>query len=661
MKRFLSLAVAALVVASLGAAAGAKPLRARPAGKRLPAITKTARDDLSAALAEGRISPAKYALERAKALFQLGEVRAQYGDVDRADPRAATLILRDLALRSTELSGTDADEAEAILARPEDGPTGSVVGTGWSSSATEAPEVCTAHLCVHYVTNTGDQASQTWASTVATTFEEVWAKEIDAMGFRAPPGDGNQGENAKVDIYLENLEGDYLYGYCGVEDVSVPPWSHPAYCGVDNDYATFSGALTPTEILQVTAAHEFFHAIQFGYDVAEDSWMNESSATWMEEQVYSPVDDNRQYIDNSMTKPQVPADSFGGVGGAPDTFQYGQWIWWQYLSQAFGRGIVKEIWDRLDAAGSAPDDYSIQGMTNVLATKGAGNDFLSRFADFGAVNAKPSAFYTEGSQAPTFYKNAPREKTHTLGAAVTGSVTNADHLTNRYISFRPQDGTAATEKLTVSVNMSNTANGSRATLVAFPTGGGAATFTPMTLSADGAGQQTIDDFGSMTEVVLVLTNASNRFTGCNKLAQERNTCGSPQDDNQAFAYSGTLGATAVDPGEPGSGGGGGGAPVFSNMRAKPGTFKAGSEKTKVSFSVNEGLAQLKAIIAKKSGQKLAVLLLSGVDSAGSYCCITWNGRDAQGRKVDPGRYVIKLVGTDSDGLVGKAQVTVTVT
>jgi hypothetical protein len=37
--------------------------------------------------------------------------------------------------------------------------------------------------------------------------------------------------------------------------------------------------------LKVTAAHEFFHAVQFAYDIGEDGWLMESTATWMEEHV----------------------------------------------------------------------------------------------------------------------------------------------------------------------------------------------------------------------------------------------------------------------------------------------------------------------------------------------------------------------------------------
>ena len=47
---------------------------------------------------------------------------------------------------------------------------------------------------------------------------------------------------------------------------------------------------------QVTAAHEFFHAIQFAYDYGEDAWMLEATATWMEERVFDKVNDNRQYL-----------------------------------------------------------------------------------------------------------------------------------------------------------------------------------------------------------------------------------------------------------------------------------------------------------------------------------------------------------------------------
>ena len=45
-----------------------------------------------------------------------------------------------------------------------------------------------------------------------------------------------------------------------------------AYCVLDNDFSAAEfGYPDPTLPLRVTAAHEFFHAIQFAYDLYEDA------------------------------------------------------------------------------------------------------------------------------------------------------------------------------------------------------------------------------------------------------------------------------------------------------------------------------------------------------------------------------------------------------
>ena len=46
-------------------------------------------------------------------------------------------------------------------------------------------------------------------------------------------------------------------------------------------------AHTPLENLEVTAAHELFHAVQFAYDYDEDAWFMEATATWAEDEVYT--------------------------------------------------------------------------------------------------------------------------------------------------------------------------------------------------------------------------------------------------------------------------------------------------------------------------------------------------------------------------------------
>ena len=59
---------------------------------------------------------------------------------------------------------------------------------------------------------------------------------------------------------------------------------------MDDDYA---GQADPIAAMQVTAAHEYNHVLQFAYDAAQDTWMAESTAVWMEDRVH---DAGRQYL-----------------------------------------------------------------------------------------------------------------------------------------------------------------------------------------------------------------------------------------------------------------------------------------------------------------------------------------------------------------------------
>ena len=69
------------------------------------------------------------------------------------------------------------------------------------------------------------------------------------------------------------------------------------YLVLDNDYSPFEFPGTkPIQDLQVTFAHEYNHILQFGYDAFQDPWFAESTATWMEDQVYNGIDDYLRYV-----------------------------------------------------------------------------------------------------------------------------------------------------------------------------------------------------------------------------------------------------------------------------------------------------------------------------------------------------------------------------
>ena len=71
--------------------------------------------------------------------------------------------------------------------------------------------------------------------------------------------------------------------------------------------------------MQVTAAHEYFHAVQFAYDFFEDGWFMEATATWAEDELYDSVNDNVNYLDRGQIGTEL-AGSFAGPRHALDGF-----------------------------------------------------------------------------------------------------------------------------------------------------------------------------------------------------------------------------------------------------------------------------------------------------------------------------------------------------
>src|SRR5690606_1678405 len=147
------------------------------------------------------------------------------------------------------------------------------------------------------------------------------------------------------------------YGYCTTDGKT----DRAAYCVIDDDFAEFAGA--PEKSLRVTAAHEFFHAVQFAYRVFYDYWLMEGTAAWVEDEIYDHINDNLQYLNRSALRfPDVPLDTVRPVDSThPQDFNwvYGSWIWWRFLTEYFGPdgrrdpSVVRQIWERLAADGPA--------------------------------------------------------------------------------------------------------------------------------------------------------------------------------------------------------------------------------------------------------------------------------------------------------------------
>jgi hypothetical protein len=562
--------VAALVV-SVAPSASARDGRAsrRPATdvtvparrvvRPVPALAPVRADALTRALDRGAIDEANYALERARTLFDLHGVRERFGSVRRADPRGATMILRDLVARLAELGPAQLRVARAILARPTDGPA-DPFGDGYAVA--EAPPLCTENGCVHYVTTTDDAPDLTdvdpangvpdYVDVTSATLGEVWAAEVTTYGFRAPKSDltsTNNGGSGLIDVYIAQLGDDGFYGYCTTDDPNTDPTSgYPyydfsAYCVVDDDFSPFEyPPPAGIEALQVTMAHEFFHAIQFAYDALDDLWFMESTSTWIEDEVYDDVNDSLQFLARSpLSEPEKPLD-------ANNTFNvYGDWIFPRFLVESTGDPtIIRRVWEYADASAIGPDLYGIKAYAKVIkgleTAPGAKAKFRWVFADFGMVNDVPAAFYEEGVDYP-IPPYAAKWNLTARRPQVEGIERRFDHLTNRYVGFIPRRGVTSTAKLRVEVDGPAYRTGTEASVVVVLRSG-KVRFFPLAISKRGIASRVVPfGKGKVAAVDLVLTNASTRLVGGDCWVDfdwDFSCAGIPRDDGLVFEYGASL-------------------------------------------------------------------------------------------------------------------------
>lgn len=441
-----------------------------------------------------------------------------------------TIALLGVQQNLDDLPADQVDRATRILARPTDPNQPS-----WAVSyGNKTPEShCTARFCVHWLksgqhkpdlTDSDDDGVPDYVETVSSVIANVWSTEIGELGYQRPKSDGRKGNpegvsrKGLVDVYLGDTGASSIYGYASTEQSTRRA---AAYLVLDNDYTDFPGK--PKELLQVTAAHEFFHAVQFGYASDEDSWLMETTSTWMEEQVYDDINDNRQFLPmSSLRRPGQPLD-------LPDNW-YGNWIFFEWLSGQHGAEVVKDVWTRA----ASPDVTSIQAINAAL--KQRGSDLPSELSRFSAVNTMARRSYPEGAA----YQNAPVAQTWKLGTARRNTgpgSTKLAHLASRNYTFVPRAGTSGKRWL-LRLKVSAPSSNARAYAL-LHLRNGKVIEQPVTIGGRGKGRRDLR-FGhkAVRKVTLTLTNASMRyrcFTGGQFACS-----GTSKDDRRTFAFRAVL-------------------------------------------------------------------------------------------------------------------------
>lgn len=444
--------------------------------------------------------------------------------------RDHTLDLRDAFLAADAYSARGSD---AGAPRPSD-PAGGSGGFFWDPDAPRA-RVCGAAVCLHYVTSTSDApplaasdgVTPDWVRRNLEVAEFALAR-MGELGYPTLPSDSGRGESAQFDVYLADISRAGLYGYCAPEDqVPGAPGHASSYCVFDNDFSGFP--MPADESLRVTAAHELFHAVQFGMDVTEDRWFLESSATWMEEQVADDVDDNRQYLPHG----QLGRRTASLDRSTADLGIYGNWIFFQFLAQRYGVDAVRQIWERADAGPGRRNDFSIEAVRHFVESRG--DTFPEVYAAFARANLTPHRGYDEGRA----YRPADLDDKARLGPrdpSWRDRRIGVPHLTSRAIAFRPQAGLRGKSKLRLSVSATR-GSGAAASAQVFLRSG-KVTVLPIKLK-HGEGSRVVKFADRLVRrVVVVLANASTRYD-CEQRTQF--ACqGVPRDEAQRFGLAATV-------------------------------------------------------------------------------------------------------------------------
>ncbi|GAB5494779.1 MAG: hypothetical protein Phog2KO_49940 [Phototrophicaceae bacterium] len=211
----------------------------------------------------------------------------------------------------------------------------------------------TENFRIHYTEEGADAADFDYVELVGETMEEVLRIQIEELGWVQPPSDLVQGGDARYDVYLINQDG--IYGYASsssalgdnetTEDV-IEEFAQAGFLVLDNDYAEFDDA---ERSLLATAAHEFHHVVQFGYDRGDLSWYYESTASWMETVTFPDDELATIYVEDVFTYPEA---CFGGDGEADPSGLgvYGTWLFLEFMSETLGEEAPLVLWDNIVAS-----------------------------------------------------------------------------------------------------------------------------------------------------------------------------------------------------------------------------------------------------------------------------------------------------------------------
>ena len=309
----------------------------------------------------------------------------------------------------------------------------------------------------HAVANsdTNNNSIPDYIDYIVNVFTYVASTQLDSFSYSEPPSDSwypaneDNGGSNHYDIYIRNLESN-VYGYVAPENFAqsgdfgdnenssaTELNSLTSYMALRNNYNGFPGS--QEESIKVTAAHEFHHSIQSGYDGYEAQWLMEATAVAMEEQVYDEINDCYQYLPSWFNEPHKSLDH-------QSDHWYGSFIYAQYIYEHLGGFLtLRKIWQKSILNDSYYGDYSHRAISLALSSEGSSfSDVLNKMVVANRVmssNNNAGVFaYEEAEAYPVV--NGPAtytEITYTSGTPQIVTSTNLNRFASQYTRLNSSD------------------------------------------------------------------------------------------------------------------------------------------------------------------------------------------------------------------------------
>ncbi|MCX6153925.1 MAG: DUF6055 domain-containing protein [Candidatus Kapabacteria bacterium] len=297
---------------------------------------------------------------------------------------------------------------------------------------------------IHYNTKGEDSVSvidsdkngiPDYIDSVGFYFDQAYSLEVNQLGFMSPVGDSGLGGSEAYDIYITNIRGPYGLTY--IDDFPILQNNryrkcYSSFIVVDKSYLEIDTIIfnrdtlingkdtsvkdstiknhyysTGMEGLKITAAHEFFHALQFRMGVIPNndtsqhffqpyfSGFLEMTATWMEYRSYPDVKDYINYLHVIFEQNDLHLFS----GDRSDLYCWS--IFFQYTHKLYGDSFFKRIFD-LFADSITPYsamDIAFREHGSTLAN--AWKEFLP-WIYFTGSRAIPGVYFEDADSFPEF-------------------------------------------------------------------------------------------------------------------------------------------------------------------------------------------------------------------------------------------------------------------